>query len=97
MKIYTNSELTNEITVLDFGTLDAGETKKYTFYIQNDSSAYIKELEFNIEHNELEILKAPEELLAKTVGELVIEWKANVTLREGLRAQLHIKGKELWG
>ena len=97
MKIYTDAELINEITVLDFGTLDAGDTKQFTFYIQNDSFAYIRELEFNIEHNELEILKAPEELLANTVGELVIEWKADVTLREGLRAQLHIKGKELWG
>ncbi|KKM84974.1 hypothetical protein LCGC14_1293800 [marine sediment metagenome] len=38
-----------------------------------------------------------QELIAQTVGELIIKWKASVTLKEGLQAVLHVKGKELWG
>ncbi len=98
MKIFKDKNLTQElIEVLDFGILEAGNTKHFTFYILNDSLAYLKELEFIIEHNELEIIEAPQGILAQTVGELIIEWKANVTLREGLSARLHIKGKELYG
>ncbi len=99
MKIYADKNLTQEIEndTLDFGIVPAGEQKQFIFYILNDSSAYLKELEFIIEHSELEILKSPQELTAQTVGELIIEWKASVTLKEGLKAVLHVKGKELWG
>ena len=98
MKIFKDKTLTQElIEVLDFGILEAGNIKQYTFYILNDTLAHLKELEFIIEHNELEIIKLPTELMPQTVGELIIEWKASVTLKEGLKAVLHVKGKELWG
>ena len=98
MKIYADKNLTQELVeVLDFGIVPAGETKTFTFYVSNDSSAYLRELEFILDHNELEILEFPKELLTHAVGELIIEWSPSVTLKQGLKAQLRIQGKELWG
>lgn len=97
MKIFSNKELTQEITGLDLGIVEAGEIKEFTFYILNDSSAYLKELDFNVEHQEVKIISAPKELPAQSNDKLIIKWSPSVTLKEGLKAQLRIKGKELWG
>ena len=97
MKIYKDKNLTQEIELLDFGIVLAGESKTFTFYVLNNSNALLKDLEFTVDHDELEILKSPNELTAQAVGDLVIEWSPSVTLKEGLKSQLKIKGTELWG
>lgn len=97
MKIFKDKNLTQESEILDFGILEAGDTKQFTFYVSNDSLAFLKELEFIVEHKELEIEEAPHELLAYASDKIVIKWEASVTLKEGLKAILHVKGKELWG
>jgi len=97
MKIFKDSKYTQEIELLDFGILPAGESKTYVFYVLNDSNALLKDLEFIVDHNELKILEFPKELNTQTVGELTIEWSHSVTLKEVLKTQLKIKGTELWG
>jgi hypothetical protein len=98
MKIYKDKNLTQELVeILDFGILEAGNTKQFTFYILNDTNAHLKELEFTIEHKELKILEYPQDLTAQTVGKLIIEWNPSITLKEGLKANLRVSGKELWG
>ena len=97
MKIFTDKKLQNEISELDLGIVEAGEVETFTFYVLNDSDAYLRELVFSVEHQEVEIIKAPKELGMKKSNELVIEWKPKITLKEGLKTILHIKGIELWG
>jgi len=97
MKIYTDEKLTQEISVLDLGIVPAGETKRFVFYLLNDSEATLRNLEFIVAHDEIKVIEAPKELLAKVSDELIIEWSPSVTLKEGLKARLHIKGIELWG
>lgn len=97
MKIYTDKKLTNEIKVLDLGIVDAGDTKQFLFYVVNDSNAYLKDLEFSVEHSEVKVIKAPKELTSNQDEELVLEWKPSITLKAGLKAQLRVKGMELWG
>ncbi len=97
MRIYKDKDLMEEITVLDLGIVDAGETEKFTFWIKNESNAFLRKLEFSIEHNEIEILSAPKEMSAQAVDELVVEWSPSITLKDGLKAQLRVRGEELWG
>lgn len=100
MKLYKDKELTEEIKIddlIDFGIVPAGESKQYTIWILNDSRAYLRKLEFIIEHSEIEIIEAPTELSAQTIGELIIEWNPSITLKEGLKVSLRIKREELWG
>ena len=97
MKIYSDKDLSKEVSILDLGIVLAGETKKFTFYVENNSSAHIKNLEFTVSHPEVEVMEAPEELSAFTSDKLIIKWSPSITLKEGLKAQLDIKGVEIWG
>lgn len=97
MKIYKDKNLTEEITDLDLGILEAGESKVYTYYIKNDSNAELKNLNFSVEHKEVKVIEAPKTLTTQASAELKIEWKASVTLKEGLKTPLKISGIELWG
>ena len=97
IRIYKDKDLMEEITVLDMGIVNAGEVEKFTFWIKNISNAFLRQLEFSIEHSEVEILSAPVQLNAQAVDELVVEWSPTITLKEGLKAQLRVRGEELWG
>lgn len=98
MKIYKDKNLTQEIKdKADFGIVPAGETKRFKFWVLNDSSAKLIGLVFVVEHKELKIIEFPEELHSNSIGELLIEWSPSVTLKQGLRATLKVNGKELWG
>ncbi len=99
MKIYKDKDLTEEIIgkEIDLGEVPAGETKRFNFWVLNDSKAYLRKLNFVISHSEVSIIEAPEELDKHGVGELILEWTPSVTLKEGLKAPLIIKGEEVWG
>lgn len=98
MKIYTDINLTEEITdVLSLGTVQAGESKTFTFYVVNNSMALLQNLEFSIDHQEIKIVNFPESLSAQARDKFTVEWNPTVTLKEGLHAPLRIKCEELWG
>ena len=97
MKIFKDKELMEEISILDFGIVPAGETERFKFWVMNDSNAFLKDMEFSIEHAEVEVIEAPKNLNAKEVRELTIEWSPSITLKEGLKASLRIRSIELWG
>jgi hypothetical protein len=94
MKLFNDQK--QEITILDFGNLPAGESKDYIFYVENDSKADLIELIFSVDNQELKINEAPIEILAEQTEKLIINWSPSITLKQGLKANLFIKGKELW-
>ncbi len=96
MRIFTDRDLTHETTILDLGILEAGEEKEFTFYVLNNTSAKLERLNFTIAHNEVEVIKFPEQLLPNENQELVIKWSPSITLKEGLKARVRVQGKELW-
>lgn len=97
MKIFKDKDQTIEVSVLDLGIVEAGDSKEYTFWLYNDTTAYLREVECFVEHNEVKILEYPEELSAYAIGEIRIKWSPSVTLKEGLKAPLKITAKEQWG
>ena len=95
MRIYKDKNLTEEIegNTLHLDSLLAGETKRVTFYLLNDDVP-LTELKFFVDHEEVEIVEAPTELQTNAVGELIIEWKASVTLREARDTPIRRKAKQ---
>ena len=98
IKIYKDKSLKEEIlSTFHLGIVPAGETRSFTFWVSNESNAYLKELKFSVEHQEVEVTEAPTEMLSHTVEKLVLTWNPSITLKEGLEAQLKVSGIELWG
>lgn len=97
MKIFRDKEQSTEVSMLELGIVEAGEFEEYTFWIYNDSNAFLKNLKCVVEHEEVKMLECPRELPAFGVGEVRIRWSPLVTLKEGLKTKLKIRAKELWG
>ena len=96
MKLYKDSNQKEEVSSLDLGIVIAGDTKKYDFYVVNDSKAVLENLNFDISHKEVKITSAPKVLKENEVGRLSIEWSPSVTIKEGLKTLLKIQATELW-
>ena len=97
IKIFKDKQLKEDVTEeLNLGIVEAGESKEFTFYAKNDYKADLINLNFSIEHKEVKILEAPKTLQADEVGELKIKWTPSVTLEEGLKTKINIKGAALW-
>jgi hypothetical protein len=96
MKIFTDVACLTEVSTLDLGIVPAGEVKQFEFYVKNPTKAYLRELQFSTSHNEIAILTAPKDLNPEQSGRLLVEWSPSVTLKEGLKTQLLINGKEIW-
>ncbi len=100
-----------EDDIWDLGIVQAGEEKLITFYLLNNNPTDVYEIEYGIfkkklneedqevwsPHPELEVAEAPQELSPKGTSELIILVKPLVTIKEGIRAKLYMKYKELWG
>jgi len=96
MKIYKNKALTERVEKLDLGTVLAGETKQYEFFLHNDSPANLVDLQFSIDNKEASIVSFPSLLKSDEVGRLLIEWTPSVTVKSGLKTNLEIRGSEIW-
>ena len=102
LKLFEDKELTREILekdILPLGTepVPAGESRQFRFYLQNPSLAYIKEIIVDVPHNEVHVVEAPMEMYPHTVEEIIIQWDASVTLKEGLKTRINISAKEIYG
>lgn len=97
-KIFEDKELTREIeTPIDLGKLKAGEEKEYTYYILNASIHPYEELEFDVDHKEVEVIESPTEMAEKSSAKVVLKWKPSVDIRRGLKTSLKIEGFQVIG
>jgi hypothetical protein len=96
MKIFKDRDHKQEVSELDLGIVKAGDSKKYLFFLYNDTKANLVDVVVAINHKEVKIVESPKIIDAEKSGELVIEWKPSITLKEGLKTQLEINATELW-
>lgn len=97
MKLYKDKDLKEELdSIEELGIGVAGETKRYTFYIHNDTKATVDNLRFDIYHKEVKVIEAPKVLKPNETAPLTIEWKPSVTVKQGLKAELKIHGFEVY-
>ena len=99
MKIFKNESLTEEVDLekLDLGTLEAGVEKEFLFYLLNDSKAFLSGLDFSVDNKEIEIIKSPNTMLANGNDILKLKCLPRVDLREPIKANIKITGKEIFG
>ncbi len=96
MKTFLDKELTKEVQGLEFGTVEAGESKQYIFYLFNDSLGELTDLIFSIPSKEAKIISAPIQMNPRSVSELVIEYNPSVTIEAGLKTDIIIEGHILF-
>ena len=97
-QIFEDKELTKPIEApLDLGKLKAGETKEYTYYVFNSSMNPYEELEFSVDHKEVEVLSSPEDMEEKKSAKIVLKWKPSIDIKRGLKTSLKIEGFEVIG
>jgi hypothetical protein len=97
MKLYKDQNLNEEVTELDFGTIPAGESKEYSFFVLNDNGTFVQNLKFSVDNDEVEIVKAPTALKNKESAEILFKWNSSLKVKQGLKAELDINGEEIWG
>jgi hypothetical protein len=96
VKLSLDAEGKEVVEQLDLGIVQAGESKTFEFYVNNDSNAELKDLTYSANHREIELISAPKELKPGAREKFVLKWSPSVTLKEALKASIHIEGKEIY-
>lgn len=97
-QIFEDEKLTKPIEApIDLGKLKVGETKQYIYYVFNASVHPYEELEFTVDHKEVEVLSAPVDMEEKSSGKVVLQWKPSVDIKRGLKTSLKIQGFQVIG
>jgi len=93
MKIFKDNK---EIETLDLGIVEAGTSKEYEYELYNETIAKVVDLKITIPNKEVEVLTFPEKIDAKARGILKIRWSPSITLKQGLKTTIQIRGAELY-
>lgn len=98
MKFFRDKGLTEEIDTLHFGEVEAGQSAESLVYLFNDGKAVIRELNFEVVGTEdVTIENSPsEEIPSKGIVGVVFKWTPNMNLKEALKAEILITGKEVY-
>lgn len=96
MKIYKDRTLRTEVGGIDFGVVEAGESKTITYFLLNDTGTRVINLEIAASNKEILVGEYPKNLDKGAVVELKLTWKSSLNVKAGLKAVLDIKGAELW-
>ena len=74
---YEDSEATTPVTTINLGSVWEGEEQEKTVYIRNDEGYMIKDMVFNIDNEDIEII-APSTLSSLEIAPLVIRWNPKI-------------------
>ena len=85
-----------EITTLDFGIVEAGQSKIFEYFLYNNSGAEVSNIKVEIINKEVEILGYLKELHPLEKGLLRIRWSPSIKLKQGLKSLIKISGTELY-
>ena len=91
MRLFEDKSLTKEAKTVDFGIVLAGDTKRVTYYLFNETSAEAVEIKPTADNPEVSIISCPTTLKSKEVDSITLEQKASVSIRKGLKTSLNFK------
>jgi hypothetical protein len=94
MKLLDSNE--KEVTILDLGKVNAGESKEYTYYLLNDSDGELQNIEIKIENSEVSILSKPTVIFANQKDVVKIKWSPSLTVKKGLKTSIKIEAEEIY-
>lgn len=81
------------IESFDFGEVEAGIKTKKVFWLENITGGFITELSFSISDESVKIIKAPTGFNPDEEKDFILEVKAPVTIKKGLKVPIDIKAK----
>ena len=99
MKILYNEK---EVSVLDLGMVKIGETKVYSYTLENDTPWRVKDIELSLKDvdnkavTEIKFLEAPKSMTGNSKSLLKFSWTPTTEIKKGLKTQLQIKAVEIW-
>ena len=85
-----------EILKLDLGTLEAGQSKEYSYVVYNDTFAHVVELEISTTNEEVKVINVPDSLSPQQKATFNIVWKSSIDVKKALETILKIQAKELY-
>ena len=81
-----------KIESIDFGIVEAGQSKQKRLYLKNISKGYIKNLRVKCSESNVKIIKCSDTLSISGWGDLILEWVCPLTLEKGLKTSVTFEG-----
>ena len=109
--LFKDSDLKEEVEILDFGNAEAGKTVTFKFYILNDldPEAELINLEYKLKKidkktnkvteeisEEAKITSAPKRMSPNSSDVIIIEYSPKVSILAGLRVMIETTGQRLY-
>jgi autonomous glycyl radical cofactor GrcA len=85
-----------ELVEIDLGIVDVGKEKEYTFYLNNDSDAELKNIVLKPDYEEVVVVSAPNQIQPNSTEAFIIKWAPTLKLKQGLKTTVNITATELW-
>ena len=93
MKILNEDKI--EIDTLDFGEVDIGTTKVIPLYIENATSALLKDISIEIDDSTVKLVELPKEVQPNTIEPFKVSWTPK--LKRGLKTKIRGSAYEIYG
>lgn len=90
------NEQGQEIKTLDLGRLEAGKSKDFTYYLVNDTSAKLIDIDVAVDSKEVEVIAKPDEIPSKEKSSIVLRWSPSPETRKGLKSTIKVNAVELY-
>ena len=94
MKLFKDENLNEEVRSIEFGKIMAGKSSVCRYYILNESDAHVTNMQFTMDHPELEIVSKPVQMKPKEVCVFEVKWNALVDVKRGLKSNIGIEYDE---
>lgn len=95
MKMYRDPELKEEISQIDFGEVEIGQSKEMTVYLLNERDTLLKNLNFSFKNKDVEVIESPRALSPRQITKLVVRWTPNLQIKSALKIDLLVRGEEV--
>lgn len=95
MKMFRDPELEEEISQIDFGEVEIGQSKEVTVYLLNERDTLLKNLNFSFKNTDVEVVTSPRTLSPRQISKLTVRWTPNLQIKKALKIDLVIRGEEV--
>ena len=86
----------DEIARLDLGTLQAGESKTFKYYLFNNTLADVTEIELAVPNPEVIVENYPTDLGPNEKASFELTWTPSIDVKKALQTLIKIKAKETY-
>jgi len=97
-QLYFLDDKDNIVEELDLGMVFVGDSKTYEYKLWNNTGTNVINVKvwFDIQTDEIEILKQPDKLERDGKGIVSFKWTPNLKIKQGLRTKIFAKAIEVW-